>query len=108
MPEYFKLKSLPNRYDLKFNVRCDRTLYTNKEYHAFIEFDKEGCNLVDFDTSLVSLYMRENTEENILLMEINCWDILYILENKDICPDELFEQLNLIDLKTNIDSDTED
>lgn len=94
----FKMVGLPARYDLTLQSNFRRTIYVNKNYRAIIQWDDNGYVIVDFD-------LDENWEDLLLrnfdlysgpvwhdmIMNLNGWDVLYLLENKGCNREDFFE-----------------
>lgn len=102
----YKLEFVPLRYDLKFNVKCERALYTNRNYTAVVAWTEEGYSILDFadDTDrgiMKRAYQTYNMEELDVdcLLLLNCWDVLYLLENKDCHREEFLEIAGVMDFK---------
>lgn len=106
MKYMYKSVFMPPRYDLKFNVKCERALYTNREYLAIVAWTEEGYSILDFaddnDTAVFTrTYRKYNVEEldvDCLLM-LNCWDVLYLLENKDCHREEFLQIAGVMDFQ---------
>jgi hypothetical protein len=110
----YKSVFVPPRYDLKFNVKCGRSLYTNRYYTAVVAWTEDGYSILDFgdenDKGIFKrVYQKHNMEEldvDCLLM-LNCWDVLYLLENKDCHREEFLEIAGVMDFREEEKTDGE-
>jgi hypothetical protein len=99
----YKSVFVPPRYDLNFNVKCGRVLYTNRNYTAIVVWTEEGYSILDFaDDSDKGVFTRtykthkmEELDVDCLLM-LNCWDVLYLLENKDCHREDFFGMAGIV------------
>lgn len=103
----FLYKALPDtRYDLKFNVSVGRTLYANKEYTAIMCWSRRGYSIIDFEVKGKTGLWQRNVQwldekkgriEGIV--GLNCWDILYLYENREAHREDVMDALNLLEVE---------
>lgn len=100
---YKGLTYLP-RYDLKFNANCGRVLYTTRKYIAFVAWTEEGYSILDFgdetDKEVWKRLYRNHKPDEVYadcLLMLNCWDVLYLLENKDCHREDFFGMAGIVD-----------
>lgn len=79
------------RYDLKFNVNYGRPLYTNRTYNALVAWTTHGYSIIDFADNDDREMMKRNAAllsfndlQLDCIVTLNCWDIMYLMENKEI------------------------
>jgi hypothetical protein len=100
---YKGLTYLP-RYDLKFNANCGRVLYTTRKYIAVVAWIEEGYSILDFgdetDKEVWNRLFRNHKSDEMdvdCLLMLNCWDVLYLLENKDCHREDFFGMAAIVD-----------
>ena len=102
----YKGDFLSSRYDLKFNTNDLRMLYTNRIYTALVAWTEDGYSILEFadetDKGVFKrTYEKYNTKELDVdcLLLLNCWDILYLLENKDCHREEFLEIAGIVEFQ---------
>lgn len=102
------------RYDLKFNANSGHVLYTTRKYIAFVSWTEEGYSILDFgdetDKEVWNRLYRNHKPDELdvdCLLMLNCWDILYLLENRDCHREDFLEIAGIVNFKEDEEEKTD-